>query len=104
MKINNIYLSRVTGMEIGSGNGDPLQGDSSGVHGWGETGKDCGMCSTRPLCQPLPHQRLRPGTRSLPRQLYNQPRFVSFKTFLNTFKVFCIPTYLSIQRDFTKKT
>lgn len=87
-------------MEIGSGNGDPLQGDSAGVHGWGETGKDCGMCSTRPLCQPLPHQCLRPGTRSLPRQLYNQPRFVSFKrsfnSFLNASEVNCISTCIYV--------
>ena len=61
-------------MEIRPGDGDPLQGDSPRIDRRGKTGKDCGMCSTGPLCQPLPHQRLRPGTRPLPRQLYHQSR------------------------------
>lgn len=89
-------------MEIGFGNGDSLQGDSVGIHGWGETGKDCGMCSTRLVRQPLPHQRLRPRTRSLPRQLYNQPRFVSFKTYFETFKIFSAAKRCDFNRKMKK--
>lgn len=64
----------VAGMEVGPSNGDPLQGNSVGVDGRGTAGEDCGMRSAGPLRQPLSHQRLRPGTRSLPRQFYHQPR------------------------------
>lgn len=62
------------GVEAGPGDGHTFQGHTARVHGWGETGKDCRMRSAGTLREPLPHQRLRPGTRSLPRQLYNQPR------------------------------
>lgn len=75
--LQSITLGRrryVAGMEVGPSNGDPLQGNSVGVDGRGTAGEDCGMCSAGPLRQPLSHQRLRPGTRSLPRQFYHQPR------------------------------
>lgn len=58
------------GLETGPGDGDPVQGDPSGVDGWGAAGKVPGLPSPRPLRQPLSHQRVRPGAGSLPGQLH----------------------------------
>lgn len=55
------------GMEVGSGYGDPFQGDSIGIDGRRKTREDCGMRATRSLRQSLSHQRFRPGTGSLSR-------------------------------------
>lgn len=61
-------------METGSGDGDTVQGDTAGVHGRGETGKDCGVRTAGTLREPVPHKRLREGARFVPRQLHNESR------------------------------
>lgn len=61
-------------MEAGPGYGDPLQGDSIGIDGRRTTREDCRMRTAGSLRQSLSHQRFRPGTGSLSRQFYHEPR------------------------------
>lgn len=61
-------------MEAGPGYGDTFQGNSTGIDRRGTTRKDCGMRAAGPLRQSLSHQRFRPGTGSLSRQFYHEPR------------------------------
>lgn len=64
------------GLAVGSGDGDPLQGNSPWVNWRRATWKDGWMRPARSLRQSLSHQCLRPRTRSLPRQLYYESRWV----------------------------
>lgn len=66
----------VAGVAARPGDGHPVQGNSTGEHGWGEVRESGWVCPPQPLRQPLPHQRIREGVGSLPRQLHQQPRWV----------------------------
>ena len=57
------------GVEIGPCSGDSLQSRSFRKYRWGTIRKISRLSPPRPLCQPLPHQRLCPGAWPLPRQL-----------------------------------
>ena len=62
-------LFSISGVATGLGAGDPVQGGAAGEHRRGAAGKVAGLPPPLPLCQPLPHQRLRQGAGSLSRKL-----------------------------------
>ena len=56
-KLYNYHIS-ISGLEAWLGSSHPVQGSPSREHRRGEVGEISGLPSSRPLRQPLPHQRL----------------------------------------------
>lgn len=65
-------------MAPGFSHGYPLQGCSFGINRWRETSKIQSMSSSKPLCQPLPHQCFSSWTGSLSGHSYLLSWYVSF--------------------------
>ena len=69
-QINKKIYSFIAGMAIGSGDGDPVQGDPPGEHRRGAAGEVPWLCPRPPLRQPCAHQRVCARAGPLPQQLY----------------------------------